>query len=145
MKNEIREYTEWDAVSHLQLRPIDVLEINASWGCKVNPTLALYECIKCSDMVRCVYNGCNLVAVFGFAEYEDDMCNPWLLASEDFSFSRDDLKVAKAYVNAFSRKYSKLFNRIHKSNKQSIKFLTYLGFTIDIDNPDDEGMVDFYK
>jgi RimJ/RimL family protein N-acetyltransferase len=128
VKYEIREGLRED-INGLKLRDFDILELTA---CSSKPPeQQLKEAWEKSDMrwtvlkngeVACVLGCCGLKGKFGV---------PWLLGTD---LSK---KVKQAFVTDLKlclaemlREYRCLINYVHPQNKQSIRWLQWLGFKI---------------
>ena len=70
--------------------------------------------------------------IFGVAQVDGQPAvgSPWLLASEDFKITKEWLRMCKDEVfPEMNATFPILTNFVHKDNKESIRWLSWLGFT----------------
>jgi hypothetical protein len=122
-------------VLNMQLRPEDKEELKASTG--LEPREALSLSIANSKITWVVIHKEKIAAIFGLGESQlSNVGVPWLLATEqftEFSFKfarhcREVFKVMKSY-------YPILINYVYSLNSQTIQWLVWLGFRINVRNP----------
>lgn len=117
----------------LKLRPIDVLECSITGHS--DPFDAILHSIESSIDTYC-QAGINTETdevdfIFGVAANPEDptVGYPWLLANSNFRITADWLKQCKRDIfPIMSNTFPILKNFVHKDNKASIKWLSWLGF-----------------
>lgn len=129
-----------------KLRQIDLLEVKSVGH---TPYEALSLGFNLPNSV--VYSGLNsneqVVLMFGCSQAPDDKDAGviWLLASDELDELRKDfLKLSKHWVEQVSSPYKYVYNLVHKTNKKSIRWLRWNGFTVDTDTIYKQGGEDFH-
>ena len=85
------------------------------------------------------------VAIFGVGHH-DRFGVPWMLSTESITeWGKPFIKLGKEAVLDMSDMYSHLVNFIDSRNEVSIKWLRFVGFTIEFDSPIEIRGVEFYK
>lgn len=76
----------------------------------------------------------GLVALFGYANYESQpgVGVPWLLGTDLIEkHEKDLLALSKPYTKLMEQLFTKLHNYVATDNESAIRWLSWLGFTID--------------
>lgn len=118
------------------MRQADADEVAASHG--HTPLKALQAGIKVSDFVVAVVIDGEPVAIFGLSR-----CNPvtgsgvpWLLSSENaLKHKREFLLQSPKVIEQMLNVCPYLFNFVHTENRTSVRWLKWLGFTIEESRP----------
>lgn len=131
----VRDAVESDvaALLRLGLRERDKTEaLNIRGG--DDEGMALYDSYVLSRTCRTVIINEVVVAMFGVVPhsiYSSDG-SVWFLASDQVDEERKAFaRISKNEVNAMCEKYSRLTNFVDADNKKSIRWLKWLGFTVD--------------
>lgn len=118
----------------MELRPIDQLEC-AMVGSPDSPT-SIMTGIFGSSSIYCKA-GFNTKTglpdfIFGVAKVDGQVAigSPWLLATEDFKITKTWLRLCKEeFFPEAEKTFPVLMNYVHKDNQESIRWLSWLGFT----------------
>lgn len=115
------------------LRPADLEEIRAASG--LGPAAALRRCWAFSTHLWAARDGPQKpVALWGVGPVslvEGRGC-PWLLASPAFDeHSRQVARLSRPLLAAMRSAYPRLENHVDARNVRSVRWLAWLGFTID--------------
>lgn len=116
-------------IINLRLRQADIDEIRASVG--VSPAEALVSSLAWSTEAWVVIHEGKIEAVFGVSVVSD-YAIPWFLATDKFkefrfTFAKESKKVVKELLST----YKCLSNFVSSRHKESIRWLKWLGFTVD--------------
>lgn len=114
------------------MRQADADEVNASHG--HTPLQSLQSGLRVSDFAVVVMINGDPVAIFGLSK-----CNPitgsgvpWLLSSESaLEHKREFLIQSPKVIKQMLQICPYLFNFVHTDNRTSIRWLRWLGFTIE--------------
>ena len=113
------------------LRAEDRLEVFCShgYGPKQALTYSFGTSKECNSIID---DGERVIGMFGFGVTPDNKSAiPWLLASDELSkIAKQFLPESKAWVDRVVEPYDYVFNYVHASNRKSIKWLKWLGFTL---------------
>lgn len=120
-----------DEILNLDLRQADKNEIEASLG--VSWKEGLERSLDNSVITWVVIYKENIEGIFGLGQIKQ-IGVPWFLATDKFNefkfaFARTSLEVVHKEM---LRRYNKLVNFVDSRHLDSIKWLTWLGFKIDI-------------
>jgi hypothetical protein len=137
MKHELRLYSSDDleTVMNLPLRKHDYEECQATTGLTDSKDILL-QCLVYSKITWVgLYQG-KIECVFGLGEQSKDIGIPWFLSTDKFNefkliFGRESIKVVQTMLTL----YPFLTNIIDSRNTESIKWLKWLGFYVDINHP----------
>jgi hypothetical protein len=118
------------------MRQADVDEVAASHG--HTPLQALQVGVDVSDFIVAVVIDGDPVAIMGLSK-----CNPitgtgvpWLLSSEnELKYKREFLLQSPKVIEQMLNICPNLFNFVHAENKTSVRWLKWLGFTIEEPKP----------
>lgn len=127
---------DYDEIEKLELREQDKEELLASTGKKQKQ--ALLESLFGSKYTWVVIIEGKIEAVFGLGENVSPPFGiPWFLASNKVNlFSYTFAKESKKFVDkVLPLYYPTMCNLVYANNKDSIKWLKWLGFTVEEDNP----------
>lgn len=134
MRLEILPGNDEDA-THLigRLRNRDLEELRA-YGSD-SPDNQLMESWNNTRLRWTVWIDGSVACVFGCRGI-NDIGVPWLLGS-DFTkkMRRVFIAESKKYIDVMRKRYNTLFNYVYYKNRQSIKWLIWLGFTVDRPKP----------
>jgi hypothetical protein len=114
------------------MREEDVNEVWASG--KYTPIEALELSLKHSKKSMVVYADDIPIAALGVVsrDFLSGVGVPWLLSAEQaLKHKRYFLELAPPIIKEMLMTYSKLVNHVHVENKLSIRWLKWLGFTIE--------------
>ncbi len=116
-------------IDGLVLRKSDYDELKA---CSADsPEEQLRDSWETSDMIWTIWVGDTVAGVFGCAGHEGRFGVPWMLGSDLTKKVRKVFIVdAKNYVEIMLDKYKRLVNFVHVDNKQSIRWLKWIGYTV---------------
>lgn len=134
---EYREFTaaDFDEVVDLQLREIEVREGRASLGMESLEALSLS--ISTSRHLWVITYKGKICGVFGLA-IQGETGIPWLLSNEvPFSLQSNRglfLRESRKVVEYMKTKCDLLTNSVSIENHESIRWLRWLGFTVDDKN-----------
>jgi len=128
MKIKITTYADCIELAS-RLRKSDITEIWSSHH--LEPLEALLLGLEYSNEIYSVFFDNKLVLIFGITLDNNIYC-PWMLASNDINehpvtFYRQSKKIIKDIIQG----YEYLENYVDANNTDSIKWLKWLGFTID--------------
>lgn len=133
-------YADIDKIEQLELREVDKEELIAGTG--KQPKEALLDSIFHSKFTWVLVYDDEIVAVFGISEannYDGSVFGiPWFLASDRVNKERTKyfLKASKKFVKTILPRYYPSFaNFVCSTNTKSIKWLRWLGFTVESDKP----------
>lgn len=115
------------------LRPVDLEEIRAASG--LGPVAALRRCCELSTHVWVARDGTGRsIALWGVGPLSlvaGKGC-PWLLASDAFDgFGREVARHSRQWLGVIRALYPRLENHVDVRNVRSVRWLAWLGFTID--------------
>lgn len=135
-----------------QLRPQDVIEIQAMHGRHVDLAEAVRTAIRCSSSAWTAFLGDEIAMVGGVADVGSlltgNIGSPWLLGSR-VMFARPGVltRVGRRYVAFMHTTYPDLVNFIDARNDRSIAWLQRLGFTVHTGRPLEMGpdRMTFYR
>ncbi len=114
------------------MRTADVVEITAASG--TPPLLTLNNGVDASMLSAVAYANDEPIAVLGLVSRGllSDTGVPWLLGTHSaMKHKRAFLQESPPVIAEMLRHTSKLENWVHAKNKTSIRWLKWLGFTID--------------
>lgn len=126
--------TDLDAVLSLELRQADLDELAASTGYSSRKAILLSLAASVEAWVV-VYKG-KIEAVFGVSELvsptEGLLYVPWFVSTDTFGewafrFARESVGIVRRWLD----EYGYLVNFVDSRNKASIRWLRWLGFTVD--------------
>ena len=134
-KIELEDATPEDAmVVSLLLRKEDIAEIRAV-GVKRTTEEAVRESIQMSDWVKLAYADNELIAVFGVVKY-DHGHTPWMLGTVNLeNHPAAVARVSKVMRDRMLKDTSYLFNWVHAKHHKAIKWLRWLGFSVQKHSP----------
>lgn len=128
----VRDFQSQDfvAVSEMNLRTWDQIEAMAAYGRGVSE--GLEQSILSSSLVYVAEDGEGIQGVFGLNTDDKQIGVPWFVATkvaEDnkMLIARMGLKMVKEFL----KERSWLMNYVACDHEQSIKWLEWLGFTVD--------------
>lgn len=127
-----REYRKEDfwTVINLDLREIDKLECRASVGREPKEVLRLSIAASTAGLWVIEVDG-KVEGVFGLAPIADKVVAPWLLMTEKVHTVKVQfLRTARALIGIWMQKNNALMNYVAADNKQTIRWLKWIGFTI---------------
>lgn len=134
---ELREATAADAeyiIDHL--RSADVEEIRAAYGDNVQD-VAIESVTLADESYVGAYEGVPF-ALFGVGSvsFTSNTGTPWLIGTDEITkHSKQVLVVSRAMIKDWMTRYAKLENYVDARNTVSIRWLKWLGFTIDEAQP----------
>lgn len=114
------------------LREQDKMEVFCSHG--VSPEEALSISKKNSKECFTVIGDDeeDVILMFGVVEDDNGEALPWLLGSDKTAeIPKFVLENSSAKIAEWKEKYSRLYNFVHADNEVSLRFLTWLGFSLD--------------
>lgn len=114
------------------LREEDKLEVFCSHG--YGPRQALTYSFETSKECNSIISDDEkVIGMFGIGVTPDNKSAvPWLLASDELSkIAKQFLPESKAWVDRVVEPYDNVFNYVHAANKKSMRWLKWLGFTLD--------------
>lgn len=117
-----------------RLREIDVKEIRAIAGAEGSPYGGLRSSVEHSEKTFAVIGDREqCIAIFGVGRVNDEGGVPWMLCSEELfeQHSRQFRKQCAVYSYELTKGYKWLCNYVAKENTKAIRWLTWLGFTVD--------------
>lgn len=136
MKSYYRLYQPSDflEVTNLQLRQSDIDEIKASSG--MTPKEALLEScfahLKGELKMYVVIHRGRIEGIFGVT-YQGVV---WFLATDKFTeYAFRFTKVSKEVIELFLNEHPLIFNHVSALHEESIRWLKWLGFTIETETP----------
>lgn len=121
-------------VLYLNLRESDVKEIKDSTG--KNPSESLADIMGYTDILKVFEDEFGrILGVYGIADVQDlglKAGNIFLLATDELveKYPIEFLRISKREVEGFIEEYEYLFNYVSSENKDSIKWLDWLGFDV---------------
>jgi hypothetical protein len=116
-------------IEGLVLRDSDLEELKAC--CSQSPEEQLKETWESSDMRWTIWAGGKVAGVFGCKGQVGKFGVPWMLGSKLTEKIRKVFIVdAKDYVEIMLERYKFLINYVHVDNKQSIRWLKWIGYTV---------------
>ena len=123
--------TDWQEVLSLNLRQADKDELMASVG--LTPAEAIFFSIVDSTENWVVIHDGKIEAVFGVRWVpEHNVAVPWFLGTDKIiEYSIAFLRQSKKVVDAWLDQYGILLNLVDSRHTASIKWLRWLGFTVD--------------
>lgn len=139
MTYEFRHPTAEDVTSlAATMRPCDVQEVWA-WS-KHTPYQAVRRSVEVSRDTWAVRKGSTVLCIFGCAEPARTAIlpvgQPWMLGSCDLvRHSKALLHYSKPWVDQLRETYGHLFNHVDARNHSAIRWLKWLGFTIEAPQP----------
>lgn len=116
------------------MREADRIEVKASSGLTPYESLK-YSCDKSNFTVVVMVDDMP-IAVFGLSVINalTGLGTPWLLSSEEaMNHKREFFKLSPSIIQEMLSICPKLYNYVHAENKVSIKWLKWLGFTVESD------------
>lgn len=117
-------------IEGLILRESDIDELKAC--CSGIPEEQLRESWETSEMRYTIWYGDKVAGVFGCAGIAGKFGVPWMLGSDLTSkVKRVFIVDAKVYVELMLKKYNRLMNFVYSKNKQSIRWLEWIGYTLE--------------
>ena len=114
------------------MRKADADEVWASG--RYTPTEAIELSVRGSKKLVVVYADDTPLTVLGVVPRGvlSDVGIPWLLSAEQaLNYKREFLKLSPPVIDEMLDIYPKLVNHVHSKNKLSIRWLKWLGFTIE--------------
>ncbi|MBF0164471.1 MAG: hypothetical protein HQM01_08260 [Magnetococcales bacterium] len=114
----------------------DLEELAASHG--MQPFVGIYLSVRQSREAWAGIVDGALVGIFGvgLADHGPDVGVPWLVPAEDLKQHAGALLTcSRQFVERWRREYALLQNHVHVGNARSIRWLRWLGFTIDPPRP----------
>jgi hypothetical protein len=135
---EYREFlpSDFEAVMALELRPIELREGWAAHGLHHEEALALT--LASSQYIWVMTYNEKVCGVFGLATH-GALGIPWLLSNElPFILSKNRglfLRTSRQIVMLMQSRVDKLMNIVSLENQESVRWLRWLGFTVDTNNP----------
>lgn len=130
--------TSIHAVEALQgrLRESDKQEILAASG--FDPNKALMDSFMGSSLCWTVTKGGQVIAIFGAAGVSalSSVGMPWMLGSNELNRAGVEIvKVSMYYVKRMKDRFPILVNFIDARQKKSVRWLKWLGFTVEQPQP----------
>jgi len=125
-----------------RLRKADLEEIAAAGQ---EPLKSMHMGIACGGayVVVPVGNPSSPIAIFGFIGDPGNGAIVWMLATDDLvKYKMEFLVKARDAVDAASKKYGLLYNRVYRKNLLHIRWLKWMGFTFVDDN---QPFIFFYR
>lgn len=136
-----------EAVLHIaaHLRAADRVEL-AVTNPGQTPAEILLEALGESRWATVVRVDGEPALVYGVAQHPDPHLGvPWMLATDAILRIRRYFVVhCRAEVRLMQQRYVGLVNRVHRDNALAIRWLQWLGFTVDRENPVGE-LLNFWK
>ena len=134
MAVRIRVATLADAADLVRdIRPADLAEIRAGIadGAGTQEILAaVEESIAASSEAYTVEDDTGILAVYGTVDH-GYAAGVWMLGTNGLRrYRRALLRFPRLYIQNLLRTYDMLFNYVHSENKDSIRWLQALGFTV---------------
>lgn len=132
---ELRDATEADVEALVpNLRATDLAEVAAGTGRAPREVLA--DGVRLGGALAVVVNG-ELVAIAGcHAEPENGIGCPWMLGTDGVErHAFEFLRASRRVVRDWCRRYGYLLNFVHADHEVSIRWLQWLGFTVDDPHP----------
>lgn len=114
------------------MRSADAAEVMASHG--HTPTQAIMEGWKLSQYSVVVMVNSEPCVIMGLVNWDllSGSGVPWLLGTERaLKYSREFFRLSPPVIDEMLTVCPRLFNYVHAENKISIKWLKWIGFTID--------------
>ncbi len=115
------------------LRPSDVLELQASLGAGFDPLAVLSKAIADSDPAFAVEDADTGVAfgLFGVAPTDNGIGVPWLLATPRLNVCRRGLvRYGKRFVKQMRNRYPVMVNFLDARNDSAMRWLSRIGFDV---------------
>ncbi|MDT3669525.1 MAG: hypothetical protein ROZ37_04220 [Aromatoleum sp.] len=117
------------------LREADRLELSLSRPA-IAPPDTVREAAAISESCRVLRAGDEAVVIFGVvAARADPILHygvPWMVASDRIAEIRKGfIEASRIEVEAMHARFPVLYNRVHRDNKVSMRWLRWLGFTIE--------------
>jgi hypothetical protein len=129
------------------LREEDLKECRAIHTEDLTALKALEQAVKASVKTFAVIGDQETcIAIFGVGEFNEGVGGcPWMLSSDELfdNHSREFRKQCKGFAMELAKGYKWLMNYVATDNKKAIKWLTWLGFTVDFTRPVTFGNVSF--
>lgn len=130
---------DYNKIIELNLRKSDKMQLKAATG--LEPKDAIKKSVESSDLTRTVIHNEKVEGVFGLkilpTPSQLTVGSPWFLATDKFnefsiSFAKNSIVVV--YENMLH--YAPiLMNFVDSRHKESIRWLKWIGFTVDTDSP----------
>lgn len=118
------------------MREADAVEVMASGG--YTPVEALEVSIKASLIVGIVYHDDTPLTALGMTRPNlvSNVGIPWLLSAEQaLKYKREFLRLSPPVIQEMLDICPELVNHVHIENKLSIRWLMWLGFTVEDPKP----------
>lgn len=116
------------------LRDADLQEIKAGAGWNMDPAELLKESVRRSSLVWCALDEQGPVAIFGLAILDAALgiAAPWMMGTPRLTGThrRQFVRQSREWVNQWAAQWKVLTNFVDARNKESIRWLKSLGFTI---------------
>ena len=113
------------------LRSDDEFEMRFEFGENYKQIIKEF-CLKSSHFKMIVDDNNTPVGLFGYEEQDSETAEVCLLVTDEFKkYFIDFLRQAKTYLLFWKKKYKKLHNYVYKHNKQALRWLKILGFTVE--------------
>lgn len=126
-----------DDVVNLKLREADIEELRAATG--ESPEVVLAKSLDASDITYVIKSYDRILGVFGVTPHAFEECYgvPWLLMTEEVvsSIRFPFLFGCKSVIQMFHSKYPHLLNLIDSRQTKYMRWLTWLGFTVNKNTP----------
>ena len=134
---EFKPVTEYD-IEHVadNMRKADAVEVWASN--RLTPLEALQRSVSLSDLACCVHVNGEPQVIFGLVKCGILSRNgvPWMLGTEHaLKYRREFLKQTPAVIEEMLSVCDYLSNYVHVENRESIRWLKWLGFEIEDPTP----------
>lgn len=118
------------------ITPEDAAEVQASG---IDPLESFMFGAKHSTILGTVVkDGTEPVAIFGCLPDPNHLHTgvPWMVATPEFRrHPRDGMALSRQVVDQMQAAFPKLHNLVHDQHITAIRWLSWLGFTIDIEHP----------
>jgi hypothetical protein len=119
-------------VLDMQLKSEDVEEAKASMGLSAEE--ALVYTLESSKYKWVIIHNDKIEAVFGISEVSPEIGLMWEVSTDAINnFKKSFLQISKQGVQEAQELYPILMNFVSENNTTTIKWLKYLGFTIEYD------------
>lgn len=131
----VREFRVEDyiQVAGMELRTWDKIEAMAMTG--MDPNKALEQCILQSSEVYVAEEDGQIHGVFGVNLNDPDVGVPWFVATDKAEHNKKLIMVTgRKLVDKWMKQVTYLANYVCRYHEQSIKWLEWLGFTVDYED-----------
>lgn len=96
---------------------------------KVEPLKGLLEAKESSESCESIFDGEEIVGIFGCVRGENGVGYPWLMTSPEIEgIKLKFIRESKKYFIEMEKRYKILLCMVHKENEKLLKWLKWLGF-----------------